>query len=211
MLPFLFLYLKYGGLMINKIKKAMFASVFFCIIFFTGCPTKHYSSIYNSNCLETKVIKYLPGLPNIKTYTSLCEDYRFEEKKLVEAINMFVAEYSEEFDVSERVLWNHLSGLSIEMSIIPRVVKYGYSSDGKLLKNPPVIGLALDKKTIWVEVKTSLIADSALIHELVHIVIWNQQGVHADPDHEGEEFSGWTKDHTKLIKRLKYLLLDLNI
>ena len=197
--------------MSNVVKKSLSIVLFFCIMLFSGCPTKHYSSIYNSDCQSSRVIKYIPGMPGIKTSTSLCQDYRFEEKKLAEVINIFVSEYSEEFKISETKIWEYLSGLSIEMSIIPKVIKYGYSTDGKLIKNPNVTGLALDKKRIWVEVKTSLIADSALIHELVHIVIWNQQIVHADPDHEGDQFSGWNKEHTKLIKRLKYLLLDLNL
>ena len=192
------------------LKKTFFTFLLFSITLFPGCPTKHYSSIYNSDCRNNKLTKYISGMPNISTQTSLCHDYRFSEQKLAEVISIFVVEYSNEFNIPKKEIWEHLSGLKIEMSAIPRVIKFGYSVEGKLLENTPVIGLALSKKRIWVEIKTNLIADSALIHELVHIIIWNQQGVHADPDHEGEEFSGWTEQHSKLISRLRFLLLDLN-
>ena len=78
-------------------------------------------------------------------------------------------------------------------------------------KNVPVNGLALDKDNIWVEIKTSKIYHSALIHELVHIMIWRDNIIHGDPDHEGEKFSGWTEAHTRVIKTVNNKLLDLDI
>ena len=36
-------------------------------------------------------------------------------------------------------------------------------------------------------------------------------GVHGDPDHEGLEFSGWTPEHTKMIKRVNDKLLDESV
>ena len=63
----------------------------------------------------------------------------------------------------------------------------------------------------FLHLKTSQIWSSALIHELVHIIIWKQNNVHGDPDHEGKEFSGWTKKHTQLIKKVNLILLDAEI
>ena len=65
---------------------------------------------------------------------------------------------------------------------------------------------------IWVEIKTSQIWSSSFVHELVHIIVWNQNnGIHGDPDHEGEKFSGWTVEHSELIKKVNNILLDARI
>lgn len=154
----------------------------------------------------------IPGTPNITTKSSRCKDYRFKVRSLKMALDIFVEEYSSSFGVSKTAVWESLRDLKIEVSVIPRVVKAAYSVTGKLLKGDvPVSGLALSKDLIWVEVKTSQIWPTALIHELVHIMIWRYNIVHGDPDHEGPEFSGWTKEHTKLIDKVNKILLDAEI
>ena len=49
------------------------------------------------------------------------------------------------------------------------------------------------------------------MHELVHIALWNSGNILGDPDHEGEEYSGWTREHTKMIKDLNTVLANINI
>ena len=172
-------------------------------------------NIVKAECDGIKLIKStnLPNLPASVEVVSRCDDYLFKEKELSKALEIFVLEYSENFGLDPAILWSYLDGIKIELSIIPRVVKAAYSVDGKFIKGSvPVTGLALGPKHIWVEIKTSQIWSSSLVHELVHAVIWNENsGIHGDPDHEGKEFSGWTKKHTKFIKDLNIQLLDLGI
>ena len=71
--------------------------------------------------------------------------------------------------------------------------------------------MSISKDIIWVEIKTPQIWSSSLAHELVHIIIWRTKRVHADPDHEGTQFSGWTPEHTQFLERFELRLLDLEL
>lgn len=178
-----------------------------------GCYRQNISSaVVEVDCTKTVVGKKVPGTPNITTLSSLCKDYQFNHKSLKLALDIFVQEYANAYNKTENEVWNLISGLKIEVSAIPREVEAAYDVNGKYLKGKvPVNGLALDKDHIWVEIKTTQIWSSSLVHELIHIIIWRQNIVHGDPDHEGKEFSGWTKKHTKLIKQINEVLLDAEI
>ena len=188
------------------------------LIVFSMIPTNacvkgdNVSNIVKVNCDELDTIK-LTRLPSSIRIQSYCGDYNFKEEALVKTLEMFVQEYSDTFEIDEAIVWLYLHDLRIEFSAIPRIVRAAFSVDGKpLVGDVPVSGLALSPKHIWVEIKTSQIWSSSLIHELVHIVIWNQNsGIHGDPDHEGKNFSGWTKKHTTFIKNLNNQLLDMEI
>ena len=198
---------------VKRITATCFLIVAMCIPSSSCTSVSNQSSIEKFNCKDPKSqIKLIPGTPRIVMAPTFCDDYVFNPKKVQTVITMFVREYAAEFNIPEHVLWRHLSGLKIETSLIGRKVPLAYSSQGKLLKNVDVTGLALTKKHIWVEVLTKQINMSAFIHELVHIIIWHENyGVHGDPDHEGSEFSGWTSQHTKFIKRMNIQLLEMGI
>tara|TARA_A200000159_G_C7324525_1_gene340331 strand:+ start:909 stop:1496 length:588 start_codon:yes stop_codon:yes gene_type:complete len=168
------------------------------------------SNIVKNECKNKIVLNKIPGSIQVKSF---CGDYSFKEEPLTRAIEVFVNEYSESFDIDSEIVWAYLHGLTIELSVIPRMVDAAYSVDGKYLEGEvPVSGLAYGPKRIWVEIKTSQVWSSSLIHELVHIVVWNKNaGIHGDPDHEGNQFSGWTSKHTMLIKRVNNILLDAEI
>ncbi len=169
-------------------------------------------SVIEFDCRSSSTERKLPNLPNIRMLADRCEDYVFNIEKLSEAIHIFAQEYSQDFDIDRSVVLSRLTGLRITVSAIPRTVDAAYDINGKYLKNKvPVNGLAIDKDNIWIEVRTSNISSTALIHELVHIMIWRDQIYHGDPDHEGKEFSGWSKRHTEVIHRVNNILLDLNI
>ena len=178
-----------------------------------GCASNNSSSIKKFDCSTSKSIKIIiPATPNITMKSTRCVDYVFASDKMRKVIHMFVEDYSSEFDISEPAIWSMLSGLEIEVSAIPRVVKSAFDVNGKPVKNAHVTGLALSDSHIWVEVKTSQIWTSSLAHELVHIIIWKQNaGIHGDPDHEGNQFSGWQKKHTKFIKQFNRDLFDNNL
>jgi len=176
----------------------------------TSYSKKH--SVEKYDCTKDQEIeKIIPATPGIIMHPERCDDYIFNKQKLSKAIHIFVEEYSNTFETSELLVWEMLRGLRIEVSIIPKIVPSAYDKNGKKLKNPYVSGLALSKSQIWVEIKTSQIWTSSLIHELIHVIIWKLNDVHGDPDHEGKQFSGWTKKHSKLIKRINDRLFRLDI
>lgn len=178
-----------------------------------GCKNEAISpSIIEFNCRKDPSPVEIPGTPGIIMKASRCDDYIFNKKNMSTAIGLFVLEYSDKFNIPENKVLSELSGLTIEVSAIPKTVSNVYNIKGKFHKDPiPILGLAVDKDNIWLEVKTTKIYHSALIHELVHIIIWRHNIVHGDPDHEGKEYSGWTKEHTELIKTVNNLLMDLDI
>jgi len=164
------------------------------------------------DCTKVRSVKTIPGTPGIKLTASRCRDYVFTKEKTRRAITLFVSRYAHEFSINELEVWELLRGLHVEVSSIPRAVANVYDIDGNLFKQDvPVSGLAISPNKIWVEVKTSQIWATSLAHELVHIIIWRSQGVHADPDHEGPQFSGWSQKHTKFLKQLRQELMDLEI
>ena len=154
----------------------------------------------------------IPGTPNIRVSASRCNEYIYKKQAMSNVINLFVERYSAEFDLSKKRVWQLLENLSIEVSSIPKTVKNVYDVNGNFLsEDTPIVGLAINKNNIWVEIKTSRIWTSALAHELVHIIIWRVNLVHGDPDHEGNMYTGWTKKHTKFIKRFNNELFELEL
>lgn len=181
----------------------------------SGCfySSHNIANIVKVDCSKLQNKIQIPNVPSVTISSSYCEDYLFKPEVVGHAIKIFVKDFSQEFDVEEHVLWSYLSGLEIEVSIFPRQVDAAYDAKGNYLSGEVhVSGLALSPKRIWVEIKTSQIWSSSLVHELVHIIIWNQnQGVHGDPDHEGTGFSGWKLEHTKFIERLNFRFQDSGI
>ena len=178
-----------------------------------GCGVNSSSSIKKLECHSSNLLHQdIPGTPNIRIKASRCDDYTFKAKQVSTVLHLFVAEYSRAFNISELILWDYLSGLEIEVSAIPKIVSSAFDVKGNPVKNVPVSGLAISPQKIWVEIKTGQIWTSSLAHELVHIIIWNKNaGIHADPDHEGDQFSGWSSAHTKFIKNFNQTLLDRGI
>ena len=194
--------------------KLRYILLFFYVIGLGSCAThkSHHTSVSEFNCTRDRIGSLVPGTPNIRVTTTYCNDYVFEQEAMSRAISMFVEEYSETFGMEEMHVWSLLRGLTIELSAIPRTVKNVYSVEGKFLSHDvPVTGLAVSPHLIWVEIKTSQVWSSSLAHELVHIIIWRTQKVHGDPDHEGQEYSGWSKEHTEFLQRFKLKLMDLEI
>jgi len=171
------------------------------------------SSVVEFDCKHPDArMKEIPGTPGILVAPTFCKDYVFSEDKLQKALHVFVSEYSNTFDESEEYVWLRLSGLRIETSILGRKVSAAFDSKGNLLKDVHVTGLALSHDHIWVEILTKQINTSSFVHELVHVMIWKENyGIHGDPDHEGDKFSGWSKKHTMLIKRVNLILQDAGI
>lgn len=177
-----------------------------------GSSANTQNSVEKITCVNNRKPIDIPGTPGIRMTPSRCEDYVFNPDALSKAIVIFAEAYSNEFDMPVTKVWTLLKNLKIEVSIIPRTVSRVYDIDGNFSATEvPVSGLAFSKDLIWVEVRTSQIWSSSLVHELVHIMIWRSQGVYGDPDHEGNTFSGWSKKHTRFIKEVKNILMDQEI
>ena len=92
----------------------------------------------------------------------------------------------------------------------------GYTIDGFLLQKIRVRGSTVSSKTIHIyqapygQSRHDRICESALIHELVHVVLWNVYG-HGDPDHLGSKYRGWTRSHELIIQRSNKALCELGI
>lgn len=178
-----------------------------------GCVSNNSTSVKKVDCRSSRIFKFeIPATPNIVMTSSRCVDYVFATTKMQQAIHMFVEDYARTFKISEADVWSMLSGLEIEVSAIPKVVKSAFDVKGNPVQDVHVTGLALSDSHIWVEVKTSQIWSSSLAHELVHVIIWKQNaGIHGDPDHEGNQFSGWEKSHTDFIKQFNRDLFDSSL
>tara|TARA_B100001094_G_scaffold51531_1_gene47020 strand:+ start:1997 stop:2587 length:591 start_codon:yes stop_codon:yes gene_type:complete len=177
-----------------------------------ACHRYSQSNVVVHDCKEKIEDGLIQGTPNIRMSASNCQDYLFKCDVVKQALDVFVNEYSEEFRIEKSKVWFLLKDLKIEFSAIPKTVNAAYDINGELLTGEvPVSGLAMNKDLIWVEIRTSQIWSSSLIHEIVHVIIWRKNIVHGDPDHEGPDFSGWTKEHTKLIKRVNKILLNAEI
>lgn len=187
-------------------------TLLFAVLMITpSCSIQNKGSVIKGNCETKPSSYYIDDNFNVNTITTSCEDYMFDPEKLHDVLDYFVIEYSNEFEVSEHIIWSLLSNLTIETSALPRQVKNVYSVDGKLLEISPVAGLAITKDWIWVEIKTKFACHSALVHELVHIILWRTNKIHGDPDHEGKVYSGWTEKHTKLIDKVNSRLCDIGL
>ena len=180
-------------------------------LFIPSCRSSHVGSVVSVECRNAPLAYYIDDSLKIRLINSVCPGYSFKEERLLDYLEYFVIGYSSEFEIDEYKVWDLISNLKIETSAIPKKMPNVYDMKGKFLKSSPVAGLALSPNWIWIEIKTKFICHTALAHELVHIIIWRTQKVHADPDHEGTEFSGWTKKHTRLIKRINSQLCELGI
>ena len=127
------------------------------------------------------------------------------------AMKIFYREWKLNFGDPEQNVFKALNKLMIEWHE-PRERKIlGYSMEGKMMRGR-VKGTALSPTYITIR-KTGYkrIASTSLIHELVHVALWNSGKILGDPDHEGKQYVGWTRKHTMFIKKLNNLLANIDI
>lgn len=104
-----------------------------------------------------------------------------------------------------------LENVMVEWGTKKRTMKRGYSLKGNLKENITVVGLTKSNSFIWVWQGTfHRIAESSLIHELVHVALRAKYG-HGDSDHEGSKYYGWTIEHSAMIIEAKEALRSFDI
>ena len=137
-----------------------------------------------------------------------CDRYPREAVSI--AMVFFYMEWHRSFG-DDGTVWKSLDGLMIEWSDKKRTFS-GFDSSGRRIKDATVSGTALTPGVIWVKSSEfAPICETSLVHELVHIAIWNIKGTDGDPDHLGKKYSGWTVDHSALIQRVNDQLCVLGI
>ena len=155
-----------------------------------------------------------PQMVNIPVFSqawqivSDCDQHSREAVAI--AMIFFYEDWQRSFD-DDGTVWRALNNLMIEWSNEEKIVS-GFDSMGRRRSNLQASGAALTSGMIWVQPSEyGPICETSLVHELVHIAIWNIKGTDGDPDHMGRKYSGWTVDHAALIQRVNDRLCSLGI
>lgn len=156
----------------------------------------------------------IPGFTNAWQIVESCDVYPREKTSI--ALRVFISEWSEVIGTSGFVL-KAFDGLIITWKNHEADPIYsGYTVDGFLLTDVSVKGSTLDKSTVHIyrddygQNNHTRICESALAHELVHIVLWHIYG-HGDPDHLGNKYPGWTHKHSLVVQKTNASLCELGI
>ena len=127
------------------------------------------------------------------------------------AVQLFYKHWKIEFGDRDQKVLKALNTLMIEWAEPQQRKILGYSADGSM-KRGKIKGVALSPSYIKIYKRGyERIAATSLVHELVHIALWNSGNILGDPDHEGHTYHGWTIKHTKLIKDVNSILANINI
>lgn len=156
----------------------------------------------------------IPGFDNTWQIVENCDVYPREKTAI--ALRVFLGEW-------EAVLGNsEFARRSFDELIITwknneaEAIYSGYTIDGFLVENVRVKGSTLNSNTIHIyqepygQNKHERVCESALAHELIHVVLWKIYG-HGDPDHLGSKYRGWTHSHSLIVQRTNKALCELGI
>lgn len=177
--------------------------------FFSANDIKLYN---NASCNPKKSFPQMIILPFFKTASQLvpsCDIYPKHQTSLAMIVfyEHWVNNFGDKNDTVKKMLQNVMIEWGVEKKRMPKA----YDISGRAVKNPTIIGVVKSKSMIWVwKGYDNKIANSSLAHELVHLALRAKNG-HGDSDHEGYKYSGWTRQHTYMIKQINRALLSFNI
>ena len=171
------------------------------LLLFSGC--------YFYACtlhLKKRMVK-LPSLS--RAYQIQVENSFPDPWDVSKVILIFYNRWVLEFGDENQKVFDTLNSIMIEWRDETR------EGHGRSLLGQPVSGvirgMAIAPGYIWVwKDKYKRISSTSLVHELVHCALWSNNP-HNDPDHEGEEYEGWTQKHTEFMFEINYLLEDMNM
>ena len=160
---------------------------------------------------DSKNLPHMQKLPVYKNGWQIIDScYSHLPHSTALAIVVFENEWMEAFGRSQKVL-DVLTEILVEWSSEKRYVS-GYFINGKPYEDQRVSGLALSATWIWVYTEADVkLCKTSLVHELVHIAIRAENGKHGDADHEGPRYKGWTRKHTKFIKKTNKILCEIGL
>lgn len=175
-----------------------------------------HNSISDPGCAsnEPKKTYRLPGYRFSYQMTDMCDYYYPSHTAL--ALTVFYIEWSTKFGDSNGTVHEALNDLFVEYNSYQRRMSRVYSTKGEFRPGPTVInGLTAEGGKyifVWSGTMPGRLYDTSLVHELVHVAIYAMNdGEHGDPDHEGSEYPGWTKEHTEFIKETNSILEGMDL
>jgi len=166
---------------------------------------KVYSVALDSNwCLKPDQSKQFV-IPNLKSTAQLLDECLVDSYAVYRAIYVFYENWKSWFGDEGGEVDDMINNLLIEWGDKKRTVRGAYDIHGNYIPNASVVGLAISPNHLWAKRGKKGIGTSSLVHELVHLALWNIHGS-ADPTHEGGEDGLWTEAHTEFIKETNDLL-----
>ena len=171
-------------------------------------------SIYKSSvCNPHGSFPQMIVIPFFKHASQIVPNCHFYPKyKTVLALFVFYHNWVENFGDEGFIARKTLENVMIKWDINKKTSSKGYDIKGNRIKNHKIIGRVESDTIIWVwKGYDNKISESALIHELVHLVLRAEHGGHGDPDHEGYKYRGWTPKHTWMITQAKQMLHSLGL
>jgi len=194
--------------------KGMVAFIIFCSVVLFGTTIQDQHPTESECNTSQKNRPQMVKIPNYKNSWQVQRGCSFPVSYNVSYVmRLFYSNWKARFgDENEEILKN-LNNLVITWEDKKKIITgIGFDVNGKPL-NGRARGLTLMPSYIWIWTNPQYkrIAATALVHELVHAALWATNKAHGDPDHEGDEFRGWTKEHTKLIDDINRILAHKDI
>ncbi len=165
-----------------------------------------------SSCAGVTKSTEMRKIPDYESAWQIQEKNTWPTPKNVSiAIQLFYKKWYEKFGDKNKKVYKALNKIMIEWVSDKEKSMLGYSMGGKI-KRGKVKGLALSPTYIKIQkTRYERIASTSLVHELVHVALWNSGNILGDPDHEGTLYEGWTSEHTRMVKEINRLLADIDI
>jgi hypothetical protein len=172
--------------------------------------------ISNKSCSEhpSEELHRVPGYDFTYQKTDDCDFFYPSHTSL--AMHVFYIEWINKFGDNGTLL-RAFNELVVEYGTYQRKISRIYSIDGTYRPNPTIInGLTGNSgKYIFVWIGDSVeprLHKNSFVHELVHVAIYAYSfGEHGDPDHEGDKYQGWTKQHTRFIVETNKVLESMDL
>lgn len=136
----------------------------------------------------------------------------FPHQETDEVLNLFEDEWSNSFGSEDIAIWA-VNNLCVVWEPYPWAPEPLFgpglppSQDGRPqlvageLIAPPVLRVYIGGS------ENRSIAETSLPHEMTHLMLLYTTG-NGDPDHEQDQFSGWTENHNALIERVQNRMAD---
>ncbi len=181
-------------------------------------PIAYYNdAAYNPGCDKKRMFPQMIRIPQFENAWHIVHSCKkYESNDVSQAMLVFYTRWKAEFGDPNGEVWKELNSMLIEWSPEKKVISSAYTLDGKKLEKPRIIGLCLTAGWIWVytskEPMHRTIGNTSFIHELVHASLWaSPPHYKPDVDHEGVNYSGWTKKHSSFIVDTNFKLINMGL
>ena len=157
-----------------------------------------------TRCITPQVLTHIK-IPNLENTYHLLDECEVNPYLVYRTMFVFYEAWLLWFDDEGGQVRESINNVLVEWGDKDRRTPAAYNIHGEYITNVLVNGLALSPGHIWVRRDSKSIGNSSLVHEMVHIALWNKYG-DADPSHEGGEDTIWTTEHTDFIREVDRIL-----